>query len=476
MSAGDRDRRHGVYRRRVFEGAPFPARTTGGWSVVRRAEWARRGRVLESVQKGFREKGWPWYAGAYRNTPWKEKQTMADKKDTPCKRNWKEGLALEGDWLRDLVAQVVELTLEAEMSDLLGADKRERTDERRGYRSGYYTRSLITRVGTLELRVPRDRRGEFSTELFDRYQRSEKALVTTLAQMYVQGVSTRKVKAVTEELCGHAFSASTVSAMNKSLDGALAQFATRQLEVAYPYLVLDARYERVREQGVVHRRAVLVAIGISFEGRREVLGVELANRESGTSWKSFLVRLKERGLHGVEFVVSDDHEGIRRALMEVLPEAVWQRCYVHFLRSARDYVPKKGADECLQELRWLYDRRDLAEAQRDLAAWLARWQGRYPRLCAWVEDNIHETFSFYRLPAEHHKHIKSTNMLERFNQEIKRRTNVVRMFPDEASCLRLILALAVETHEEWMEAHRYLNMDILKEHKRELLRKLDVAA
>ena len=405
---------------------------------------------------------------------------MTAKKNTLAKPNWKEGLVeglgLEGDWLKELVARVVELTLEGEMTELLGAERSERTRQRQGYRAGYYVRMFNTRVGTLELRVPRDRRGEFSTELFERYQRSEKALVLALAEMYVQGVSTRKVKEITEELCGHAFSASTISSMNQALDTSLEQFATRRLEVAYPYLVLDARYERVREQGVVHRRAVLIAIGISFEGRREVLGVELANRESGTSWKGFLVRLKQRGLQGVEFVVSDDHEGIKRGLMEVLPEAVWQRCYVHFLRSARDYVPKKGADECLQELRWLYDRRDLSEAQRDLAAWLSRWQSRYPRLCSWVEDSIAETFSFYRLPGEHHKHMKSTNMLERVNQEIKRRTHVVRIFPNEASCLRLVLALAVETHEEWLEGSRYLNMDILKEHKREQLHKLDVAA
>ena len=169
-------------------------------------------------------------------------------------------------------------------------------------------------------------------------------------------------------------------------------------------------------------------------------------------------------------MVSDDHAGIKAALQEILPEAVWQRCYVHFLRNALDYLPRKADDDCLQELRWMYARRDLKEAQRDLAAWLERWEKRYPRLTDWVEENIGETLSFYRLPRQHHKHLKSTNMLERLNEEIKRRTHIVRIFPNAASCLRLVLALCVETHESWLEDHRYLNMDFLKEQKKEKLR------
>jgi putative transposase len=231
----------------------------------------------------------------------------------------------------------------------------------------------------------------------------------------------------------------------------------------------------VREAGVIRSQAVLVAIGIDWEGRRNVLGVELANRESGTSWKAFLQGLRARGLHGVEYVVSDDHEGLRRAIREMLPEAAWQRCYVHFLRNALHYVPRKVDDDCLQELRWFYDRRELVEVRQDLARWLAKWQAKYPRLCDWVEENIEETLSYYRLPEQHHKHMKSTNMLERLNQELKRRTRVVRIFPDAASCLRLIRALAVETHENWLEAIRYLNMAHLAEHKKEELRKLEQA-
>jgi putative transposase len=370
------------------------------------------------------------------------------------------------DGLREIVRAVMQEMLEAEMTDALGAEKGERTSGRLGYRSGYYTRTLVTRVGKLELRVPQDRDGRFSTELFERYQRSEQALVATLAEMYVQGVSTRKVKAITEELCGHAFSASAISAINKRLDESLSAFATRPLAEPFPYLVLDARYEKVREGGVVMSQAVLIAVGIDWDGRRQILAVEMANRESRSSWKDFLIGLRRRGLNGVEFVVADDHAGLRASVREVLAEAAFQRCYVHFLPNARDHLPRKADDDCLQELRWLYDRRSIDEARRDLSAWVAKWSARCPRLVAWVEETIDETLTFYRLPLQHHKHLKSTNMLERLNEEIRRRTYVVRIFPNSDACRRLVRALAVETHENWLEAHRYLNMSDLKELKK----------
>ena len=242
----------------------------------------------------------------------------------------KELLERDEDFLRAALQALLQAALEAEMSETIGAEKGERTETRLTYRSGYYGRSLITRVGTLELRVPQDRMGRFSTELFQRYQRSEKALVGTLAEMYVQGVSTRKVKAVTEALCGHSFSASAISSMNKSLDEALRAFAERCLSEPFPYLILDARYERVREAGIITSRAVLIAVAVDGEGQRQVIGVDLANRESRSSWRDFLVGLKERGLFGVEFVVSDSHPGLKQAIREVLPGADWQRCYVHY--------------------------------------------------------------------------------------------------------------------------------------------------
>src|SRR6201997_5353891 len=358
----------------------------------------------------------------------------------------KELLERDEDFLQAALQALLQAALEAEMSETIGAEKGERTETRLSYRSGYYSRSLVTRVGTLELRVPQDRLGRVSTELFERYQRSEKALGGTLAEMYVQGVSTREVKAVTETLCGHSFSASAISAINKSLDEGLRAFAERRLSEPLPYLILDARYEKEREAGIIVSHAVLVAVAVDGEGQRQIIGVDLANRESHLSWRDFLSALKGRGLFGVEFVVSDDHPGLKQAIREVLPGAAWQRCYVHFLRNALDHLLRKLADDCLQELRWIYDRRELIEVRRDIAAWLARWQ------------------------AKHAKHMKSTNMLERFNQELKRRTRVVRIFPNAESCLRLVRALAVETHENWLEGTRYLNMQHLTEHKKEALR------
>lgn len=271
--------------------------------------------------------------------------------------------------------------------------------------------------------------------------------MATLSEMYVQSVSTRKVNAITEELCGHAFSASSISAINKRLDETLKAFAERPLQEPFAYLILDARYEKVREAAIVMSQAVLIAVGIDWDGRRQILAVEMANRESRSAWRDVLVGLKARGLRGVELVVSYDHAGLVAANGEVIPEAGWQRCYVHFLRN---HLPRKHGDDCLQELRWLYDRRDLAEAKADLAAWLAKWSGRCPRLTTWAEETIESTTTFFRLPRQHHKHLKSTNMLERLNEEIRRRTYVVRIFPNAESCLRLVRALAVEINEDWI--------------------------
>lgn len=400
---------------------------------------------------------------------------MPRREDKQKREDWKAALLEDRDFLREIVQETLQLILEQEMEEALQAAKGERTPDRLGYRAGYYPRILVTRVGKLELRVPQDRQGRFSTRLFERYQRSERALVQALAEMYVQGVSTRKVKVITEELCGHEFSASTISRINQQMDEELEKFAQRRLEEEYAYLILDARYEKVRESGVIRSQAVLMAVGVNWEGRRSILAVELANRETKTSWREFLIRLKDRGLRGVDLVITDDHEGLKQAVGEVLPQAVWQRCYVHFLRNAVDHLPRKGDDDCLQELRWIYDRRDLKEAHQDLAAWLAKWQEKYAKLCDWVEENIEETFTFYSFPVRHHKHLKSTNMLERLMEEIKRRTQVVRIFPNNESCLRLIRALAVEMHENWIEAVRYLNMEYLKEHKKEALRNFQAA-
>ena len=396
--------------------------------------------------------------------------TMTVKTIRPALALAKEAFVGDAEGLKGLMRAALQEVLEAEMVEAVGAAKSERTDHRLGYRSGYYERDLITRIGKIELRVPQDRQGRFSTELFERYQRSEKALLLAMAEMYVQGVSTRKVKAITEELVGHAFSASSVSAIVKTLDHELEQFMRRQLAEPFAYLILDARYEKVRVDHVIRSQAVLVAIGIGWDGRRQVLGIEMAHRESGPSWTALLKGLKERGMHGIELVVSDDHEGLVKAIRETLTGCCWQRCYVHFLRNALDHLPRKRDEECLQELRWMYDRRSLKEAKSDLALWIKKWATRYPKLVDWVESSTEDTFTYYMLPSAHHKHLKSTNMLERLNEEFKRRTHVVRIFPNVASCLRLIRALGVEKHELWQEQSRYLEMDLLAEQKKEALR------
>ena len=371
-------------------------------------------------------------------------------------------LSQETDFLKPLLKTLLTEILQAEMREVVGVENYQRSGNRKGYRSGYYSRQYITRIGSIDLRIPRDREGKFCTELFDRYQRSEKALLTSLSEMYIQGVSTRKVKHITEELCGHEFSASTVSNINKTLDEHLSAFAQRTLSAKYPYIILDARYEKVREAGMITSQAILIAIGITEEGKKEVLGVELANRESRTSWKDFLLKLRKRGLTGVRFVVSDSHEGLKQSIMEIFSEAIWQRCFVHFLRNVLDYLPKRSDNICLQELRAIYERMTLKEALNSKQEWVTKWREKYPRLCDWVEDQIGETFAYYHLPEQHYKLMRSTNLLERINEEIKRRTRVVRIFPNSQSCLRLIRALVIEIHESWLVERKSLNMKLLE--------------
>ncbi len=367
-------------------------------------------------------------------------------------------LADDEEFVRRLVQETLNEVLESEMTEFLGAGKSERTRTRQGYRSGYYRRDLTMKVGEIELRVPQERSGQFSTRVFERYQRSEKALVVVLSEMYVQGVSTRRVSRLAEGLCGHEFSPATISAMVSKLDASLKAFAERRLEEAYPYVLLDARYEKVREEGSVRSRAVQIAIGIDGEGRRQVLAVEVANRESEGSWTEFLSHLKERGLRGVEYVVSDRHEGLKHAISKVLPTALWQRCCVHFLRNARDKLSRSADPACLEGLKRLWGCEHVGEAREALGAWVARWgdEKGFGRLVEWVEDHVEETLTVYRLPREHRLRMKSTNMLERYNEELRRRTRVVRIFPNAESCLRLILALAAETHERWLTGQRYL--------------------
>jgi putative transposase len=313
----------------------------------------------------------------------------------------------------------------------------------------------------------RHNQAEASTSaVLERYQHSEQAMVTTLAEMYVQG-GPRKVKAISEEPpSGPSFSSSAISAINTQLDESLAAFARRPLQDRCAYLFLDARYEKLREGGVVVSKAVMIAVGIDWDGRPQILGVEVANGDSVSAWKDFLLDLKTRGLRGIEFAISADHDGLAAAIAEVLPEAAWQRCRMHFLREAPSYLPRTFADDCLPELAAIYDRDDLTAARADIAAWLAKWTPRYPRLTAWVDQNMEQTLTFLRLPRRHHSYVNSTRLLEPLIEEIRLRSDVVRIFPNTESCLRVIRALAVEAHENWIAASSCLNMDELREHKK----------
>jgi transposase-like protein len=363
--------------------------------------------------------------------------------------------------MKALVKETLQAFLEVEMDATVGAGSSQRSEGRIGYRSGYYMRNLTTRVGVIELRVPRDRDGLFSTELFERYQRSEKALVVALAEMYIQGVSTRKVAHITEELLGAEISASTVSACSKRLDEALGEFAHRTLDQEYPYILLDARYEKIREGGVVRSQAFMVALGIDNSGHRAVLAAECAPRESEETWTQFLEGLVKRGLHGVKLTISDDHPGLRKSIPKIMG-GLWQRCYVHFLRNAISHAPKTCDPQCIDELKRIYNEPSLTTARAALNQWIAAWQNSVPSLVQFVEDSIDETLTYFAFPASHRKHIRSTNMLERLNEELKRRSKVVRIFPNQASCERLLRAVCSEIHEQWMDDQPYLTMSLLE--------------
>jgi transposase-like protein len=370
---------------------------------------------------------------------------------------WQAGLGGE-DFLRGLVERVVQQVLEAEMTSFLGAETYQRTGERSGWRNGYKPRTLKTRVGGLELRVPKDRDGQFQTELFERYQRSEKAFVLALLQMYVEGVSTRKVSAITEALCGLEVSKSQVSALTAKLDAEVAEWRSRLLTEEYPYLIFDARYEKVRRGGAVVSQGVLVAIGISAAGCREVLGCWVAESESEASWGAVFLELKQRGLRGMRYVVSDDHAGMVKAIGRHFQGAVWQRCQVHFVRNALSLCGVQQRPLVLRLMKTITESATREAAKAALAAAIVEFEKKAPKVARLLEEHGEEILGVYALPEAHRKRMRTTNMLERQNQELKRRTRVIRVFPHEQSCLRLVAALLMETNQEWM-GRIYLSME-----------------
>ena len=375
---------------------------------------------------------------------------------------------LEGD-SENLLAEILQLgvqqLMEAERDHHIEAERYERSAQRRTTRNGYKPRQLYTRVGTLDLRVPQTRDGEFYPSILKRYQRSEKALVSALAEAYVQGVSTRKMAQVTEQLLGKEFSANTISRFSAQLDTELEAWRSRSLEGDYPYVLLDARWEKCRRDGAIVDMAVLVAIGVADDGHRHVLAVETGWGESESVWSEFTSGLKARGLSGVCMFTSDAHPGIRAALREHYPGIPWQRCQFHFLRNAIDKVPKKREDHIQGALRQVWRKENTAEqANTRLQELIRELSGPLPEVADWLSEQALQTLTVFQVaPEAHRKRLRTTNAVERLHQELKRRSKVVRIFPNPQSCLRLFGAMLKEQHEDWITGRRYLKMNQLTE-------------
>jgi transposase-like protein len=379
-------------------------------------------------------------------------EEMTHMKNTNLASEWQEALINKPDFLKNALQAFIQNVLDQEFRSFIGVDQYERNETRQGYRNGCYTRSLKTRVGTLELRVARDRDGEFSPEVFEKYQRSEKALVLAILQMYVEGVSTRKVDAVVEELCGSGVSKSQVSALTKSLDEEIKHWRERPLTDEYAYLIVDARYDKVRENGRVVSKAYIVIVGITKDGKREILATFVGDSESSMIWEECFSQLKRRGLRGITYIVSDENKGLRAAISRHFQGVSWQRCQVHFMRNFIGKLTKSNQKEGIRLLKEVFAARDkdeVKERMKKLCCFLTSIKKEDVR--QWVEENIEEALTVYGLPEEHRKRMKSTNMLERLNQELKRRSRVVRIFPNTESYLRLLTALCQEVSEGWMQ-------------------------
>lgn len=367
------------------------------------------------------------------------------------------------DGMADALSVLMNEAMKLERSNFLGAGPFERSEDRRGYANGYKNKTIRSRLGELGLRIPQVREtadgDTFYPQALERGLRSERALALAVAEMYVNGVSTRRVKEVTRELCGLDVSSADVSRAAAQLDEQLESWRTRPLD-RVPYLVLDARYERVRHGGQVVSCAVLIAAGVQADGRRSVLGVSVALSEAEVHWRSFLSSLAERGLHGVKQVTSDDHEGLKKALGAVLPSVPWQRCQFHLQQNAGHYVPRVSMRTAVAAaIKSVFNAPDRQEADRLLGKLCDRYRDTAPRLVAWAEQNIPEGLTVFALPAGHRLRLRTTNGLERLNKEIKRRTRVATLFPNEASLLRLVTAIVSEVSEDWEASRIYLNME-----------------
>jgi transposase-like protein len=357
-----------------------------------------------------------------------------------------------------LLEEIFNQVLLSQSTEQIGAQPYERTEDRTAYRNGFRARQLTTRVGALTLRVPRHRNGHFSTELFARYQRSEQALVLAMMEMVINGVSTRKVEQITEELCGKKFSKSTVSALCKNLDPMVEAFRTRPLHCHYPFLMVDAIYVKVRENGRIQSRGLLIAIAVNEEGHREIIGFQLANSESESSWGELFSSLKDRGLKNVDLVTSDDHKGLVNAIRRHFQGTSWQRCQTHFSRNMLDHTPKALQPEVKEELRRLYESVDLESARKVRDQIIKTYESKAPKATALLDEAFDDITAVLALPLKYRKRLRTTNGVERLNQEIRRRERVIRIFPNAASVIRLMGALLMEHDEKWQTGRKYFDM------------------
>ena len=349
-----------------------------------------------------------------------------------------------------VMAILINEAMKIERAQTLGATAYERTPERQGYANGYKPKHVKSRLGSMALQVPQVRGDvEFYPSALEKGERSERALKLAMAEMYIKGVTTRKVSGVLEKLCGLEFTSADVSRASKLLDTELDQWRTRPLG-EIPYVLLDARYEKVRMNGSVVPCAVLVATGVQADGKRSVLGVTVSMSEAEVHWRNFLLSLKQRGMHGVKLVTSDNHSGLKAALLSSFPGIPWQRCQVHLQRNAAAYVPKIELRETVaSDIRNIFNAPDREEADRLLARAVEKYSKTAARLSIWMEDNIPEGLAVFAMPEKHRRRLRTTNMVERLNREIKRRTRVSGLFPNESSLLRLISAILMEVSEEW---------------------------
>lgn len=370
-----------------------------------------------------------------------------------------KGLLTSDDGLRVLVEEVVNQVLDAQMSEHLQAGHYERSAERKGYRNGFRVRQMYARVGQMTVRVPQSRDGQFSTELFSRYQRSEQALVLGMMEMVLQGVSTRKVEAITQELCGTSFSKSTVSRLCMALDARVRAWNERSLAGGrFPFLVVDALVIRVRREERICSISALIVSGIGEEGQREILGLCLGDSESEGAWDGMFSRLKARGLKGVDFVVSDHHAGLKKAIARHFQGAVWQRCQVHLMRNVLAKAGMKHRAALVAGMRRIFRADDGQEARTNFRRLAAELEGKADAALQTLEDGLEDALAVMALPEKYRRRLATTNMQERLNEEIRRRERVIRIFPNEASALRLIGALLAEKHESWVTGKRYFDM------------------